>query len=225
LGLLLLAHEGVGQMNPCLTLARRHCDSAQPLIPNPLALTPENSIQFVFGNSGVVSRAAFSKVKTTVPCSSTNSAFGNPWEFCRKTPLNGVLCLGTNRFGVGSSDQLTARSGGLRGFALAHQPVQSLFPPLINAWLSISRRRRLIAGGRPFAPRTRITRLGTASATAPRGIWRMLPSFSNSCALAIKNLRADQAGAGRRSGRRVRQAFSSEQAETPIPESDNAVTC
>ena len=45
--LLLLAHEGVGQMNPCLTLAHRHSHSTQPLISNPLALTPENSIQLL----------------------------------------------------------------------------------------------------------------------------------------------------------------------------------
>ena len=47
LGLLLLAHEGVGQLNPCLPHVRRHSASAQPLISNPLALTPENSIQLL----------------------------------------------------------------------------------------------------------------------------------------------------------------------------------
>ena len=47
LGLLLLAHEVVGQRNPCLPHVRRHSASAQPLISNPLALTPENSIQLL----------------------------------------------------------------------------------------------------------------------------------------------------------------------------------
>ena len=102
-----------------------------------------------------------------------------------------------------------------QGFAFAHQPVQSLFPPLINAWLSANGQRRLSPPKTP--PET------APFAIAPRGLGWLQFAFSISS--AGKNLRADQAETGRRSRRRVRQAFSSEQAETPIPESDNAVTC